>query len=77
MCIPGQSDDRDNRLAVLGSPAGIMTGSDGPLAALGLTRPDDWATADWASDTIPHLGYGAAVYATLTVLDTERRKGMH
>ena len=108
--IPGQGDDRDNRLAGLGPLAGIMTGatvgvaaafarpilarvpaplaaaalgalamagSDGPLVALGLTRPDDWATADWASDIIPHLGYGAAVYATLTALDTERSKGMH
>jgi hypothetical protein len=107
--IPGQGDDRDNRLAALGPLAGIMTGtivavaaafarpilaripsplaaaalgalamtgSEGPLVALGLTRPDEWAAADWASDIIPHLGYGAAVYATLTALDTERRKRM-
>jgi hypothetical protein len=102
--IPGQGEDRDNRLAGLGPLAGIMTGttvgvaaafarpilaripaplaaaalgalamagSDGPLVTLGLTRPDDWATADWASDIIPHLGYGAAVYATLTALETD------
>jgi hypothetical protein len=60
--------------AALGALA--MTGSDGPLVALGLTRPGEWAAADWASDIIPHLGYGAAVYATLTALDTERRKRM-
>lgn len=56
-----------------------MAGSDGPLVALGLIKPDEWAAADWPSDIIPHLGYGAAVYATLTALDThtERRKGMH
>lgn len=47
-----------------------MAGSDGPLVALGLTRPSQWAAADWASDIIPHLGYGAAAYATLTALDT-------
>jgi len=102
--IPGQGEDRDNRLAGLGPLAGIVTGiavgvaaafarpvlaripaplaaaalgalamagSDGPLAALGLTRPDQWAPADWASDIIPHLGYGAAVYATLAALDTD------
>ena len=48
-----------------------MAGSDGPLAALGLTKPDQWAPADWASDIIPHLGYGAAAYATLAALDTD------
>jgi hypothetical protein len=77
--IPGQGDDRDNRLAGLGPLAGIVTGMavgvaapfarpvlariPAPLAALGLTKPDQWAPADWASDIIPHLGYGAAAYA--------------
>jgi hypothetical protein len=102
--IPGEGDDRANRLGGLGPLAGIVTGtvvgvaaafarpvlaripaplaatalgalamagSDGPLVALGLTKPDKWAAADWASDIIPHLGYGAAVYATLTALDTD------
>ncbi len=96
--IPGQGEDRDNRLAGLGPLAGIatgtlvgvtaafarpalakvpaplamavlgalaMAGSDGPLVALGLTKPGDWSAADWASDVVPHLGYGAAAYATL------------
>lgn len=104
--IPGEGDDRDNRLAGLGPLAGIMTGvtvgvaaafarpvlakipaslaaivlgalamagSDGPLAALGLTKPGDWAAADWASDILPHLGYGATAYATLTARDTDSR----
>lgn len=48
-----------------------MAGSDGPLVALGLTRPNEWAAADWASDVIPHLGYGAAAYATLTALNSQ------
>jgi hypothetical protein len=26
-----------------------MAGSDGPLVALGLTKPGDWAAADWAT----------------------------
>ena len=104
--IPGQGDDRDNRLAGLGPLAGIMTGtvvgvaaafarpvlaripaplaaavlgamamagSDGPLVALGLAKPGDWAAADWASDIVPHLGYGAAAYATLTALGNGAR----
>jgi hypothetical protein len=104
--IPGEGDNRDNRLAGLGPLAGVITGaavgvaaafarpvlakvspllaaavlgalamagSDGPLVALGLTRPGDWAAADWASDIIPHLGYGAAAYATLTALDADSR----
>jgi hypothetical protein len=50
-----------------------MAGADGPLVALGLTRPGDWAAADWASDIVPHLGYGAAAYATLTALDNRAR----
>jgi hypothetical protein len=58
--------------ATLGALA--MAGSDGPLVALGLTKPDDWAAADWASDIIPHLGYGTAVYATLSALDTDTRR---
>lgn len=45
-----------------------MAGADGPLVGLGLTDPGDWAAADWASDVIPHLGYGAAAYATLAAL---------
>jgi hypothetical protein len=53
--------------AMLGAMA--MAGSDGPLVALGLTKPGDWAAADWASDVIPHLGFGAAAYATLAALD--------
>jgi hypothetical protein len=53
--------------ALLGALA--MAGSDGPLVALGITRPGDWAAADWASDIIPHLGYGAAAVATLAALD--------
>jgi hypothetical protein len=55
--------------ALLGGLA--MGGADGPLVALGLTSPGKWTPADWASDVVPHLGYGAAVYATLSALDQE------
>jgi hypothetical protein len=53
--------------AVLGAAA--TAGADGLLAALGLTKPADWSAADWSDDILPHLGYGAAVYATLRALD--------
>ncbi len=56
-------------LACVALGALAMAGADGPLVALGLTKPGDWAAADWASDIVPHLGYGAATYATLTALD--------
>jgi len=104
--IPGEGEDRDNRLAGLGPLAGILTGaavgvtaafarpvlaripaplaaatlgalamagSDGPLVALGITKPGDWTAADWASDVIPHLGYGAATYAMLIALSAGAR----
>ena len=104
--IPGEGEDRDNRLAGLGPLAGILTGaavgvtaafarpvlaripaplaaatlgalamagSDGPLVALGITKPGDWTAADWASDVIPHLGYGAATYDMLIALSAGAR----
>lgn len=56
-------------LAAVALGALAMAGADGPLVALGLTKPHDWPAADWASDLVPHLGYGAATYATLNALD--------
>ncbi|MCF6470769.1 hypothetical protein FAF44_20575 [Nonomuraea sp. MG754425] len=51
-------------------PAGVvtmtalaMTGSNGPLIALGITDPRDWSAAAWISDIVPHLAYGIAAYA--------------
>ncbi len=55
--------------ALLGALA--MAGSDGPLVGLGLTSLGDWSAADWASDVIPHLGYGAVVNATLAAFDND------
>lgn len=44
---------------------GAMLASDLPLTKLGLTDPTTWSPADWLSDAIPHLAYGAVTYATL------------
>lgn len=45
--------------------AAAMALTDGPLAALKLTEPTAWSAADWLSDLIPHLAYGATTYLTL------------
>jgi hypothetical protein len=56
-------------LAAVTLGALAMAGADGPLVALGLTKPGEWTAADWASDIIPHACYGAAAYATLAALE--------
>jgi hypothetical protein len=60
--------------AALGALA--MAGADGPLVALGLTKPGEWTAADWASDIIPHACYGAAAYATLAALEPGLSRSM-
>ena len=42
------------------------------MAALKITDPRTWSAADWLSDVIPHLVYGAVTYATLDALDRRR-----
>jgi hypothetical protein len=96
--VPGDGEERGNRVEGLGSLAGIATGvgigaaagllrplltrlpavigavvlgggamaaADLPLVKLGLTDPSTWASADWLSDAIPHLAYGAVTFAAL------------
>jgi hypothetical protein len=100
--IPGDKDQRGNRVQGLGPLSGIAVGvtvgaaaglvhrglarrghslpsavevtligaaamalSDVPLKLLGISDPASWAAADWASDAIPHLLYGAVTYAVL------------
>lgn len=52
--------------AVLGGAA--MAATDVPMAVLGVAEPRTWSAADWTSDVVPHLAYGAATHATLTAL---------
>jgi hypothetical protein len=54
----------------LPTTVGILA-ADGPLVKLGLTDPRTWSPADWLSDVIPHLAYGAITYA---VLDNWKRQ---
>jgi hypothetical protein len=41
----------------------VMAASDASSALLGTTDPRTWSPADWASDLLPHLAYGAAAVA--------------
>ncbi|QCQ90334.1 hypothetical protein [Rhodococcus sp. SGAir0479] len=46
-----------------------MAAADVPVAVLGISDPREWSAADWMSDVVPHLAYGAAVQRTLELLD--------
>jgi hypothetical protein len=48
---------------------GAMAGTDGASAALGVTDPSSWSAADWISDIVPHLAFGAVAVATYHALD--------
>ena len=61
---PGQA------LGTVAAGAGAMAGTDGPMTALGVTQPRTWSAADWVSDAIPHLAYGAVTAYALERLDS-------
>ncbi|MGY0006834.1 hypothetical protein [Micromonospora sp. I033] len=54
---------------------GVMATSDGSIAALGISDPRTWRKADWLSDVVPHLAYGAAAAATWRRLRPPSRRG--
>jgi hypothetical protein len=41
-----------------------MAATDGASTALGATDPRSWSAADWVSDVVPHLAYGAATVSS-------------
>jgi hypothetical protein len=41
-----------------------MAGTDASIAAAGVSDPATWSAADWASDIVPHLIFGAGVVVT-------------
>ena len=55
-------------LATALTSAAIMAATDGASIALGTTDPRSWSVADWASDIVPHLAYGAGVVLTFDAL---------
>jgi uncharacterized membrane protein len=57
------------RLGPLAGPAAIgaaaMLATDLTIAVLGVSDPRTWDAASWLSDVVPHLAFGAVVYAAL------------
>ncbi|TKJ18953.1 hypothetical protein [Blastococcus sp. CCUG 61487] len=49
--------------------AGILVATNGPMTALGITDPRTWSRADWLSDLVPHLAYGAVLKTTMDAFD--------
>jgi hypothetical protein len=56
--------------SVLG--AGVATsalvGANGPMALMGISDPRTWSASDWASDLVPHLGYGLVTALTYSAI---------
>jgi len=46
------------RSVVVASLAALLV-SNVPMTALGVTDPRTWSAADWVSDIVPHVAYGA------------------
>jgi hypothetical protein len=59
----GRSLPPATELTLIGAVA--MTLSDVPLRLLGVSDPASWTVADWVSDAIPHLFYGAVTCSVL------------
>jgi hypothetical protein len=38
--------------------AGVMAGTDAPMAGLGISDPRAWSSVEWLSDAVPHAAYG-------------------
>ncbi|GAA0487438.1 hypothetical protein Ade02nite_11530 [Paractinoplanes deccanensis] len=49
--------------------ATAMAATNLSMAAMRVTDPRDWSAADWLSDALPHLAYGATTDAVLRALD--------
>jgi len=100
--VPGEGDERDNRVSGLGALTGIVSGvgiggllgvvraagwrpgilagstvatlgallgTNGPMAALGITDPRTWPPSSWVSDVVPHLAYGVVTACVVAGLD--------
>jgi hypothetical protein len=48
---------------------GVLVGTNGPMAVLGITDPRTWSATDWISDLVPHLAYGVVVTTTMAAFD--------
>lgn len=48
---------------------GAMAGSNGPMAALGVTDPASWSAGDWVADGVPHAVYGLVTAPALRLME--------
>ena len=67
--VTGQLQDAVRRLGPLAGPAVIgglaMLVTDLTTAGFGVSDPRTWDASSWLSDVVPHLAFGAVVYAAL------------
>jgi uncharacterized membrane protein len=67
--VAGQLQGAVRRLGPLAGPAVIggvaMLVTDLATAGLGVSDPRTWDSGSWLSDVVPHLAFGAVVYAAL------------
>ena len=56
--------------------AASMAATDVPVAALGVSDPRSWSPADWTTDAVSHLAYGAGVQAVLESVPTARERAV-
>ena len=54
--------------AAILTAAGAMLLPNGAMVALGLTDPRSWTAAEWLSDVLPHIAYGAVTAVTYDAL---------
>jgi hypothetical protein len=47
----------------------VLVSTNGPMTVLGITDPRTWSRADWISDLVPHLAYGAVVATAMDAFD--------
>jgi hypothetical protein len=68
--LAGQLQGAVRRLGPLAGPAVIggaaMLVTDLTTAGLGVSDPRTWDASSWLSDIVPHLAFGAVVYAALS-----------
>lgn len=57
------------RAGTLLTTGAVLLSTNGPMTVLGITDPRTWSRADWLSDLVPHLAYGAVVATTLDAFD--------
>lgn len=56
-------------LGTAATTGAVLLAANAPMTLLKVTDPRTWSAADWASDILPHLGYGITADALLRALE--------